>query len=68
MGSNGFKKNGDWDLRTKAGREMKAQSEEGCRMLLTLPFRLLFFIVKWTIIIVFWPISLIVWLIRRNRD
>ena len=37
-------------------------------MLLTLPFRLLFFIVKWTIIIVFWPISLIVWLIRRNRD
>ncbi len=55
-------------MRTKAGRKMKAQSEEGCRMLLTLPFRLLFFIVKWTIIIVFWPISLIVWLIRRNRD
>ncbi len=70
----GYKKGGGFDMRTKQGREMQANYDGCVSAIFSLPFRLLggiislaFNLFKWIMLIVLWPITLPVWLIRRNR-
>ena len=66
----GYKKGGGFDMRTKKGRQME-EYHQGCvsafLFLPTLFIKCIFQLFKYMLMIAFWPITLIVWLARRNR-